>query len=211
MLFNASSLLFASLVVAPASDRADPPPDPPPDRQPWPIVIDGGVRALGFKPFPANPTISLGTEVELVTRGRYTLLAGFALGGSHQIEFSRVIHLDAVLGQRFTAPFGLYGDFDVIVGGQLSTLTGTRYRVDPNGRLRASRSPVIGAMRLGLGVALGLDLSSFCRAPVRLFVRYRQLAESPFMRGNGLLAMGSASLTGGLAVELGTWIRTTRE
>lgn len=208
MSITACSLLLASLAVAPEPGRADPRPDPRPDPQPWPLVLDVGTRATGFDPLPANPTISLGTELELWQRRRYTLLAGLALGGYYQRRFARAIHLDAVLGQRLTASFGLYGDFDVIVGGQLSALTGTGYRRGPSGRLRASRSPLVGGARLGLGLALGLDLSRLSRAPVRLFVRYRQIADTPFMRGNGLPVMGNASLTGGIALEIGTWTWT---
>lgn len=189
---------------------ASPPPEPQTtwaEGQPWPVVLDAGVQALGFSPLPANPTVSVGTELSLVRRRVYHLALGLAIGGSHQVEFARSGFADTTLAQRVVAPFGLYGGFDLLVGGQLSAFPGVTYAANEDGRLGPRRAPVRPAARLGAGLEVGFDLHRVSRAPLRLFVRYRQLALTPFMRGNGLLAMGVAALTGGIAVEVGTWAR----
>ena len=197
---------FAALLLTAALPRPAPKWS---SRQPFPVVVDAGVQALGFKPIPANPNVSVGTELRLVQRRVYGLHVGLALGGFHQPRFARAVYLDATLGQRLTAPFGLYGDLDVVVGGQLSWFPGATYRAD-GGRPRAVRPPTKGAARLGLGLAIGLDLGRITRVPIRVFARYRQYAWTPFMLGNTLPAMGIATLTGGVAVEIGTWIRNNR-
>lgn len=196
-----ASCLLAALTVAD-------PPDRPPRRLPaqtWPVVVSGGIQALGWKPTPPSPGGSIGTEARLVARRPYGLHLGLALGGFHQIGLVRAGYLDATLGQRLTARLGLYGDLDVVVGGQLWALGATTYRRGDDGRLRASRSPVLPNARLGLAVALGFDFGKRTRAPIRVFARYQQLLVTPFMPGNGVLAMGIASLTTGIAVEVGTW------
>ncbi len=159
---------------------------------------------------PANPTVALGTELRLLRRRIYELHVGLAIGGFHHAQFTRGAMLDATLGQRFTAPFGLYGDVDIIAGGQLTAIPLRIQRAGPDGRLRSQRAPLRPAARAGLGLALGFDLGRVSRAPVRLFVRYRQLVWTPFMLGNGLPAMGAASLTGGISMEIGSWMRARR-
>lgn len=189
-----------------------PPPTATAERepQPWPVTLESGVQALGFSPAPANPTAAIGTEVRVLRRRVYDLHIGLAVGGFHHARFARGGFVDATIGQRWTAPFGLFGEFDVVAGGQATAIPVRIHRVGDDGRLQPSRAPVRPAARVGLGLGLGFDLGRVCSAPVRLFVRYRQLAWTPFMLGNGLPAMGIASLTGGIAVEFGTWMRARR-
>lgn len=202
--------MIAAEIVLATLAFASPQPEPETkwlERQPWPIVLDAGVRALGFAPFPANLTVSVGTELRLVQRRIYALDVGLALGGAHQVQFASIGFADATLAQRVVAPFGLYGGFDLVVGGEISAYPGVVHVAGDDGRLRPQRPPVKSAARLGVGLELGFYLSRVSRAPMRLFVRYRQLALTPFMRGNDLSVMGMAAWTGGLAVEMGTWIR----
>ncbi len=86
---------------------------------------------------------------------------------------------------------------------------GTTYRAEDGERLKAARAPWAFAARVGLGAALGYDFGTLTRVPVRVFVRYRQLAQTPFMPGNKLPIMGIADLSVGLALSLGGW-RTPR-
>lgn len=174
--------------------------------QPWPITVDGGVSAVGFHPIAPSPMGSLGTEIRLHTRKIYALNLGVAAGAFTRPTFQRGLFLDASLNQRWTAPFGLYGDLDVIVGSVGSRFPGIVYRLE-DGELQPQRASVRLAARLGLGVAIGYDLSRVTRQPIRIFVRYRQYATAPFMPGNDVPAMGIASFTAGFAMEIGTWTR----
>lgn len=180
----------------------------PPSDPRWSIVGDVGVQALGFKPLPANPSFSVGADVRLIRRRFYSLHAGGALGGFWQIRFTRGAHFDLSLSQRFTAAVGLYASLDVVLGGQLAVVPGPRYRPGPDGGLQASRATPHAAARLGLGLEAGLDLSRRHSIPLRIFMRYRQLAITPFMLGNDLPVMGLATWTGGVALGLGRWTRS---
>ncbi len=187
------------------------PPSPAPEttthHQPWPVIVDGGVQALGFKPFPAHPTLSVGTEARLVDRNWYALHLGVAAAGMSQAHFARALFVDGTIGQRFATRFGLYGDLDLVMGGQAARVPGVTYSAD-DGQFRARRAPIRVAARLGLGVALGLDFGRLTSAPVRLFARYRQYVWAPFMTHNTVPVMGFATTTFGVAVEIGTlWTR----
>lgn len=175
------------------------------DRQPWPIVATAGARALGFAPLPASPRGSLATELLFVRRRVFSLHLAPELGAFSQSAFARGVALDVTLLPRVTAPFGLYGDLGLAVGGQASRVPGVVYRTEDGGRLRASRAPVTLAARIGLAASLGYDFGRTTRVPLRLFVRYRQLLQTPFMLGNDLPAMGIAELSGGVAFAFGTW------
>lgn len=208
---HCAALILIASPAAAAEDAAESPARPRADTgqrhngQRWPLVVEGGIQALGFKPAPVNATGSIGTEIGVVARRRYGLHLGLAVGGFVQRGFARAGFVDATLGQRLTARFGLYGDIDLVVGGQLSSIPGTTYRSRDGARLVASRAPARAAARLGLGLALGFDLGRVTRVPLRLFARYRQYAWTPFMTGNGLPAMGLATFSLGLAMEIGTW------
>lgn len=178
-------------------------------RQPWPVIATAGARALGFAPLPASPRGALGTELLFVQRRIFSLHLGAELGAFAQPAFARGLALDATLLPRLTAPFGLYGDLGLSLGGQASRVPGVVYRAKDGERLRASKAPVTVAARVGLAASLGYDFGATTRVPVRLFVRYRQLLQTPFMPGNDLPAMGVAELSGGLAFSFGTW-RTRR-
>jgi|GEM_PF-3218155 len=178
-------------------------------RQTWPIVVTGGVRALGFDPVPVAPHGSVGTELRFVARRIFSLQLGADAGMFAQPNFAVGGTLDATLMPRFTAPFGLYADVGVLVGGQLARVPGPVYRAPDRQPPRPARAPWSPAARIGLGASVGLDLSTWSKAPLRVFVRYRQLAQTPFMLGNGLPVMGVADLSAGLAVSLGGW-RATR-
>jgi len=90
-----------------------------------------------------------------------------------------------------------------VVGGQASRIPGVVYVRGDDGRRRSARAPITPAARLGLGAAIGYDFGRTTPAPVRVFVRYRQLAHTPFMSGNGLPVMGFADFSAGVAVALG--------
>lgn len=202
------TLLSLWLVAAP------PPTDLPQkdtwfQRQPWPVVVSGGVRALGFAPVPASPHGSLGTEFRFVDRRIFSLQASADLGMFSQRDFAVGGTFDASILPRITAPFGLYTDLGLVLGGQASRVPGTTYRAENGQPLRATRAPWGIAARVGLGATLGYDFRLLTDAPLRVFVRYRQLAQTPFMVGNGLPIMGFADLSAGLAVSLGGW-RTRR-
>lgn len=206
MSFGLSTVFVAALATAPPTVSPPSKPATWSRRQPWPVIVDGGVQALGFKPFPSNFTGSVGTELRWIHRRWYALHTGLAVGLYKQVQFERAGYLDASLGQRFTAPFGLYADFDVLVGGQLASVSALSYRAGEDGRLRAARAPVRASARVGLGLGLGFDFARVTRTPIRVFARYRQLVRAPFMVANGVPAMGAATLTGGVAVEIGSWI-----
>ncbi|MGH1342134.1 MAG: hypothetical protein ACRBN8_11310 [Nannocystales bacterium] len=178
-------------------------------RQSWPIVVTGGARALGFDPVPASPHGALGTELRFVNRRLFSLQVGTDLGMFSQRNFAVGGSFDATLLPRLTAPFGLYGDLGLLLGGQMSRVPGTTYRAEDGQPLQAARAPWAVAARVGLGATLGYDFSSLTPVPLRVFVRYRQLAQTPFMPGNGLPVMGVADVSCGLAVSLGAW-RTRR-
>lgn len=179
-------------------------------RQPWPIFVEGGVRALGFKPFPANPVGSLGTELGLYQKYFFRVAMGFDVGGFRQLQFTRGGFIDAKVLLRFVSRIGLYAELGVVVGGQVSSLTGTVYRADSQGRVRAARAPWLPAVRAGLAAGVGYDFGQTTRTPLRLFVRYRQLVQSPFMAGNDLGAMGLSALTFGFAVDIETLRKRNR-
>lgn len=205
---------FPSILASLWLSSSPPPPDLPQEdtwsaRQPWPVVVTGGVRALGFDPVPASPHGALGTELRFVNRRLFSLQLGADLGMFSQRDFAIGGSFDATLLPRLTAPFGLYGDLGVLLGGQASRVPGTTYRAEDGQRLRAARGPWAMAARVGLGATLGYDFGVLTRVPLRAFVRYRQLAQTPFMPGNGLPIMGFADITAGLAVSLGGW-RTRR-
>lgn len=171
--------------------------------QPWPLTVEAGSQALGFAPWPANAAALVGTELRLVQRRIYGLHLGLGLGFVRQPGFAHALLLDTPLVQRIQAPFGLYADVDLALGAQASRVPGVVHRPADQGGLEPRRAPVHVAARAGLGLALGFDFGARDRAPVRVFLRYRQVAVAPFMLGNGLPAMGAASLTGGVAVDLG--------
>ena len=174
-------------------------------RQSWPLVVTAGARALGFAPLPASPRGGIGTELVFL-RGRYfSLQLGAELGAFAQPAFARGLVLDATLLPRVTAPFGLYGDLGLSVGGQGSRVPGVVYRAENGERLQAARAPVSLAARIGLAAAVGYDFGATTRVPVRVFVRYRQLLQTPFMLGNDLPVMGVAELSGGVTFSFGTW------
>jgi len=203
------ALTFASLfALAPPADNGMPAKDTWLQRQPWPVTLSAGIRALGFAPVPASPQGAVGTELQLVRRRIFSLELGLELGAYAQRQFARGITLDTALMPRWTAPFGLYGDLGLIVGGQASRVPGVVYRAEAGERLEASKAPITLAARLGLGVHLGYDFGRTTQAPVRLFLRYRQFAQAPFMPGNDLPAMGVAEFGAGIAVSLGGWRHT---
>ncbi len=210
----ASTVVGLWLAATPPPSES-PPPEPRPvsswaRRQTWPLVLTGGFRALGFKPVPPNPTGSIGTELNLFRRGIFDIQLGLEIGAFSQPKFARGGLLDASAMGRITAPFGLYGDLGLIVGAQVSAIPGTVYRAGDDGRLVASRAPWKPAARMGLGLGLGYDFGRTTKAPIRLFARYRQLVQAPFMAGNDLPAMGIATFSMGLAMDIGTWARRDR-
>ncbi|MBV1857174.1 MAG: hypothetical protein KUG77_02100 [Nannocystaceae bacterium] len=139
----------------------------------------------------------------------FSLQLGADLGMFSQRDFAVGGTFDATLRPRITAPFGLYGDVGVLLGAQTSRVPGTTYRAENGQPLRAARAPWAIAARVGLGATLGYDFGALTHAPIRIFVRYRQLAQTPFMPGNGLPVMGVADISGGFAIALGDW-RTGR-
>lgn len=203
-----STLVSLWLLAAPPPANL-PPQDTWLERQPWPVILTGGVRALGFDPLPASPHGSLGTELRFVDRRIFSLQLGADLGMFSQRDFAIGGTFDASVLPRLTAPFGLYGDLGLVLGGQASRVPGTTYRAENGQPLRATRAPWGIAARVGLGATLGYDFGVLTKAPLRVFIRYRQLAQTPFMAGNGLPIMGFADLSAGLAVSLGSW-RTGR-
>lgn len=170
--------------------------------RPWSLGAEVGFQALGFKPVPPNPTFSVGAEVRGVKRKVYSLHLGMWVGGFWQLGFLEGAHLDVVLGNRWTAPFGLYGELDIDVGAQLGVVPSPTYALT-DGRVGRRRPPTHAAARLGLGVKLGFDTSRWTKTPMCFFVHYRQMASTPFMLGNGLPAMGTALLTVGTSIRLG--------
>ena len=189
----------------PSPPSVDTTPHPRRVSQSWPVWAKSGIQALGFKPWPSNPTFSVGTELRLVRRGAYELHLGLGVGTSLQPQFSHALVVETPLGQRITARFGLYIDVDILVGGQASAHPGVTYRRGPQGRPIPKYAPLSGAARLGVGVSLGYDFGVLGEAPIRVFASYQQIATTPFMAGNNLSFMGLASLTAGLAFEVGTW------
>lgn len=176
-------------------------------RQPWPIVATAGGRAMGFDPLPASPHGALGTELHLVARRSFALALAADAGFFSQPSFARGGSLDATLLPRYTAPFGLTADLGLVVGGQVSRTPGPTYRVTPGEGLQPARAPALPAARFGLAASLGYDFGATTRIPLRVFIRYRQLLQTPFMPGNDVPMMGIADLGGGVAFALGTWRR----
>ncbi len=192
--------VYMALCLAPS-----PAPEPEPSDPPRAAFVGGagGTQALGFKPFPANPTASIFGDVRWIERRYYGLHTTLALGYAGQVGFLHAGFMDAVLSQRWTAPFGLYGGVDLIVGGQLGFVPGAQYAIHAGGRPERVRPRPHGSARFGLGLELGVDTTSRMSRPIRAFVRYRQLALGPFMLGNGVPVMGVATLTAGVAVQIG--------
>src|SRR5690606_5367142 len=77
--FPMSALAPFCLVALALAAPAEPPPRLPP--QAWPVVVTGGVQALGFHPTPPSPVVAIGTEVGLLARRFYGVHVGLTLGG----------------------------------------------------------------------------------------------------------------------------------
>lgn len=172
------------------------------EHQSWSLHARGGIQALGFTPTPANPQMAVGVELGLVTKGIYQLRVGSELGGFYQDKFSSGATLDVPFINRFTAPFGAYADLDAVLGGGISWINIPTYRRGDDGQYERSAPPLHPQARVGLGAALGFDLSRVSASPVRIFMSYRQLVLTPFMPKNDVPLMGLAALSLGASVEM---------
>ncbi len=172
--------------------------------KPWSVLVGGGVQALGFHPFARSPTVSVGAQRSLLRRGRHQLGIGAALSGFSHPLFARGTLLDASLFYRGVAPWGVYVEPDLVVGGRLSRHSGGGFTADKTGQFVRTRGGTRLSARIGLGLALGLDLSALSRTPLRVFVRYRQCIVSPFMADNDVPNWGLATISAGLALKLGS-------
>lgn len=168
----------------------------------WSLYASVGLQALGFSPTPANPQTAIGAELGLFKKGIYQFRIGTELGYFHQHEFSDGVTLDVPLINRLSTPWGLYVDLNVLVGGGVSWLNTPSYRRADDGQYERQAPPPHPHARLGLGAALGYNLSHVGLTPLRVFVSYRQLALTPFMRKNDVPAMGLAAVALGFAVEM---------
>lgn len=168
----------------------------------WSLYATVGIQALGFSPTPVNPQAAIGADVGLFKKGIYQFRLGTELGYFHQHEFSDGVTLDVPLVNRLSTPWGLYVDLNVLVGGGVSWLNTPSYRRADDGQYERQAPPPHPHARLGLGAALGYDLSHVGLTPVRVFVSYRQLALTPFMRKNDVPLMGLAAVALGFAVEM---------
>ena len=173
----------------------------------WALQLTGGIQALGFAPFPANPNGAFGAELALKTKSIYQLRLGGELGFYSQAELQNAVTLDVPLVNRFTSPWGIYGDLELVLGGELSWVNTPSYRADDDGLLTEKAAPLLPHARVGVGAAVGLDLSQVTTLPLRFFVRYRQYGLVPYMQKNEVPFMGLASLSFGVAMEMGSWNR----
>ncbi len=89
--------VYMALCLAPS-----PAPEPEPSDPPRAAFVGGagGTQALGFKPFPANPTASIFGDVRWIERRYYGLHTTLALGYAGQVGFLHAGFMDAVLSQR---------------------------------------------------------------------------------------------------------------
>lgn len=170
--------------------------------RPWSVHARVGVQALGFTPTPANPQAAVGAELGLVTKGIYQFRFASELGGFYQDKFSSGATFDTPLVNRFTTPWGVYADLDALLGGGVSWINIPTYRRGDDGQYERSAPPLHPHVRLGLGAALGFDLSRVSSSPVRIFMSYRQLVLTPFMPKNDVPLMGLAALSLGVSVEM---------
>ena len=192
-----SVALVASLLVAGA-------PESSPDwvaRQRWPIVLGGGIDALGFHPGRPHPVFIVGTELRHVARKRFVLAQPIELGYLYHRHFDHGPHLDTLVEARGIAAFGLYAGGGLGLGVQHTMVPGRVYRSDGDGYVAGwdrGRTRLRGVV----DVTMGFDFSMQTRIPLRLFARYQQVVLVPFARRNGLPVMGRAQIVFGLALAL---------
>lgn len=133
-----------------------------------------------------HPGVALGGEFYAFERPRYKLIAASKAGMYLHPHSHGAAFLDAELGQRVTAIYGLYGDLFTGVGYMHSWPWGDIYERAADGGVQRKRNLGHARVKFGGGLGLGWDLSKNSVAPLSVFLRLDLFGEAPFNKGIAL-------------------------
>ena len=140
-----------------------------------------------------HPGATSGVEYYILENSWYRLFLGGNLGGYVHIRNHIGLFVDAEIGNRFTAPFGLFGEILTGVGYLHTWPQGIIFERDADGGIREANNLGYPHLMPTLSLGFGWDFSRNDLPPVAYFIRLNAFGEYPF---NGYLLPHVALQTG---------------
>lgn len=195
LLFSASPSTTADSTTPPA----DPSPSTPARETKPPISSRFALTGAYYGETITHPGVAIGSEFYLWENRVYKLIAASKLGVYLHPRSHTAAFLDAELGHRVTARFGLYADVFTGVGYIHTRPWGDIYGRAADGGVEKQFNPGHPHVRFNAALGLGWDLSKNGKAPISVFTRLEVFGEYPF---NTTVALHGA-LMGGVIWRFG--------
>lgn len=174
--FLAPLVLAASLSPTPDQAPAEPPAGPS-------VASKLALSGAYYGETITHPGVAVGMEYYAFESRRYKLIVAPKVGIYLHHRTHGAAFVDAELGHRVTAKFGLYGDLFTGIGYMHTWPWGDVYGRAADGSVEKQFNAGSPHVKFGGGLGLGWDLSKNGVAPISIFARLEMFGEAPFNTG----------------------------